>query len=1526
MESEGSDDGSDDNGSIGSNKGSDVEFKNVLIRGVPSPHLFANGLYQFNITDSLYEKIGGADDVDCVISWDGNSDWQIHTRANKGANIVIATLRGKDKDTPIHELPLTTQWKTWVVGELIPNTAITWSSDEEAIARYGSETSAIESTHNGVPRLGYETPPLGQEGYEVAQAQEEIITTMEEIMMKRAAAVLITGFNDATYHRPYSEYDGVYVIVDGKDGSFQYQKKDSTGFVIYNHTCKAWEVKPKEGVNKVNLYAQLSCYPMMPLDMLDYAGHVGSWKEKVVDGSLVGQTSISITSDSSSLDEYERVQLPLTDKMKEEYKMETKKWKENNPTPPLPIVVDGFDDTNEDSKVNGVYRPIFEDDKIRFYYTPNDSRNRIIEYCREKKQWQMKKKERKGTDSAAAYVNADNPRSIHSLVDAKWFDSVGFGSDNFEDVTASVKITFGDSAVEDYEEYQGKEGAIKKQKQIFKDSKTIAVYGARGLYSRNINGVYDPTTEIINNGAVYVRRDKKVIITRYSNSSWVFQDKKDKADDDYSGIINIEEESTQHPKPLQYAVIKNVDIWEGGNWAGKKDIKISSSSDEISKCIKAEDDFKEKYKISQEFGPDKEEVNFGDEGAVDEMKIQTMYKMVEDVVVNIDGREVTKKVLYLTNKQASMFDDQSMLRCIEALDIGEPKFVILLLPSYGDLTQNMIAHSELYEDETSKIHYAASHYSTSEISEYDRDLVETQTLLFFKNCILPLAKQTKALIVCQGANDCFLSATMSKVVLAEQARLGKDCPFSVIALAREFEVHYKATLHKERNSLASQIARGSASWRKRACMLDRFHCDKTSIEFQQRCDLTGAASRFIIFESMNEDGITMENFLTTFKSVFTQCITKRLPSIAIQSHHTDKLSDMVDLLARNIPILLLDTNERSFTIHQNVKEPSSKLAKEARAFSYLRTTEATSILKDVAYGSLSSDSRNCLLDIAEKMVMRKWSILIKYGVYDSLNTSQLAFFHSALTIGHSIKAMTEKSTTLHKAIEELERLERGNMTSKNSYVHPDYAKRVVKFILQNERAMMKKAELSKVSKFIRDLDENSDDDDDDDDDDLSQPVDKAAEGWQFDLQVACDLIKEAGDIVEDTDGDEFLAHMDVLSNQLTYSGSIHNIDDLDRTLRSVAKIDRLPSSNSLEALRSLQDAWNHIEYYEIVANHYKNVAKILYIAMILIGIAISLLAIIELETKSIDYNFTSRVPILVLSLIGTVVVSYVGYTNPGVRWQQLRIASLNIRSNIFLFRCRAGIYRLQNGNDDEPVELLKKLLRIVKTSVIEGADLKGTSFFSVYRTRLHGHGQHSKEDLDAALQLKAKYSRFWYLYMKCRKFLISFHKEVTVFPLPSFEGIEVSDNGNYGIDIEAATASITSAETTRRSSVIKPASPTSPSLSSAASNTSGIEQREASPVEAHALDSSSTNADEKGGDVPSSENVVPLEQLLMLLLRSTEGDSITQKIDSHYEPIQVLTCMTSKVAPYSLLFLSLARGLHQVQTASGSGILQDQNP
>jgi hypothetical protein len=165
------------------------------------------------------------------------------------------------------------------------------------------------------------------------------------------------------------------------------------------------------------------------------------------------------------------------------------------------------------------------------------------------------------------------------------------------------------------------------------------------------------------------------------------------------------------------------------------------------------------------------------------------------------------------------------------------KFVIKLLPSLGVHSQMKIAHPESYG--CAETEFGDSITTPSELGQFDERIVETQILLFMKTCILPLAKQTRALILVSGANDCFFSVALSNIALAEQARLGKDCPFTVVATASEQEVHSKAVSPKDQDSVASQICKGSRSWQKNVTHMNNFYSNKylRSGAKMSRCDL-----------------------------------------------------------------------------------------------------------------------------------------------------------------------------------------------------------------------------------------------------------------------------------------------------------------------------------------------------------------------------------------------------------------------------------------------------------------------------------------------------------------------------------------------------------------------------------------------------------------------------------------------------------------------------------------------------------------
>jgi hypothetical protein len=205
--------------------------------------------------------------------------------------------------------------------------------------------------------------------------------------------------------------------------------------------------------------------------------------------------------------------------------------------------------------------------------------------------------------------------------------------------------------------------------------------------------------------------------------------------------------------------------------------------------------------------------------------------------------------------------------------------------------------------------------------------------------------------------------------------------------------------------------------------------------------------------------------------------------------------------------------------------------------------------------------------------------------------------------------------------------------------------------------------------------------------------------------------------------------IEILTNPNVYSASIHNLNGLDRTIQFISKIDRLPASDSLEALKMLQDAWDHVEQYDRYANYYKYIANFCYVLLLLLSIGVTISTLLALtDHKNKDTTISSRynLSVVVISFITLAIIAVVSYFNPAFRWPQLRTAALQIRSHIYLFRTRAGPYRLTAGHIDEDEyadRVFREALSEIKRSVLEGADVRLTTLFSTFDYPNH-HNQH----------------------------------------------------------------------------------------------------------------------------------------------------------------------------------------------------------
>lgn len=433
--------------------------------------------------------------------------------------------------------------------------------------------------------------------------------------------------------------------------------------------------------------------------------------------------------------------------------------------------------------------------------------------------------------------------------------------------------------------------------------------------------------------------------------------------------------------------------------------------------------------------------------------------MVDDVEVSAGGRKLDKKVLYLTNKQCNMFDELALSRCLQALDLGKPKCVIRLLSAEKGVAQYSV-HTE------SRGYVLSPQQYGSDLDAHDSARSQMQLDLFMKTCILPLAKQTHALIICSGCNDDALAASLERVVVPEQARLGKNCPFKVLTFVWSFEVHYKAFLNE---GIAGQVAAECSAWSLRLDAISQFMAGYEDRNLQ-RCDLIQSASHVIVFETF-EDGKVQPAASKAFQAKLMDAMTMKLPSIAIQIYACDYVMTS-DLSRRGIPILFLDTRERAITTKvpnpSTARTPMTHLAKMSKAFPTIAADRIAKFSKNPD-GTITLAAKRELLHLAFSMIDSCVDVLCDQCLVDYDNASAIALVHAALLFGTDTTDADSSCVPLYARIAELKRAELDSGTSSGStraLIPLELAKEAAQYLNSKMRTGVTRAKLRQVKKWL----------------------------------------------------------------------------------------------------------------------------------------------------------------------------------------------------------------------------------------------------------------------------------------------------------------------------------------------------------------------------------------------------------------------------------------------------------------------------
>ena len=134
-------------------------------------------------------------------------------------------------------------------------------------------------------------------------------------------------------------------------------------------------------------------------------------------------------------------------------------------------------------------------------------------------------------------------------------------------------------------------------------------------------------------------------------------------------------------------------------------------------------------------------------------------------------------------------------------------------------------------------------------------------------------------------------------------------------------------------------------------------------------------------------------------------------------------------------------------------------------------------------------------------------------------------------------------------------------------------------------------------------------------------------------------------------------------------------------LRRLVKLDRQPQGESLEGLRLLRQAWDMVDLCLCVSSWYKLLAKLGFLMMLFLAASTIIIttAYNEIddfgggrgdEMNETEFGYTMAG----ISIAMTALAAVIAYLNPVSRWKALRCVSSELRSTIFQYRTRTGVY------------------------------------------------------------------------------------------------------------------------------------------------------------------------------------------------------------------------------------------------------------
>jgi hypothetical protein len=238
-------------------------------------------------------------------------------------------------------------------------------------------------------------------------------------------------------------------------------------------------------------------------------------------------------------------------------------------------------------------------------------------------------------------------------------------------------------------------------------------------------------------------------------------------------------------------------------------------------------------------------------------------------------------------------------------------------------------------------------------------------------------------------------------------------------------------------------------------------------------------------------------------------------------------------------------------------------------------------------------------------------------------------------------------------------------------------------------------------------------------------------------------VKDHKDFYRDLMKQAKMHYYNLLCSPGLYSANVVDTDRLHGLVRELCSIDKLPKTDSLEALLVVRHAWDTIDVGRKVLWWYKFGAKACYFMLVLFAIATTTVTVLASDINALspidgggndqDTRYSNhQLLVFLISTATALVAAFQAFINPLKRWHQLRDITSTLESEMWRYRTRTGIFTMANGPSG-PTQRLKQTVEEAWKKVVAQADVSETSFWRQHSHKTYLHNQYDPDLIKPSL-------------------------------------------------------------------------------------------------------------------------------------------------------------------------------------------------